>query len=42
MDGEEEHQEIQGVSEMDFEEHVPQPVPVEAHSLAVSEASVNM
>ena len=42
VDGEEEPQEIQGVSEMDFEEQAPQPMPVEAHSLAVSEASVNM
>ena len=41
-DGEEEPQEIQGVSEMDFEEQAPQPAPVETHSPAVSEASVNM
>ena len=38
----EEPQEIQGVSEMDFEEQAPQPVPVETHSPAASEASVNM
>jgi chromosome segregation ATPase len=41
-DGEEEPQEIQGVSEMDFEEQAPQPAPVETHSPAASEASVNM
>ena len=40
--GEEEPQEIQGVSEMDFEEQAPQPVPVETHSPAASEAVVNM
>ena len=42
VDSEEEPQEIQGVSEMDFEEHTPQPEPVEAYTSAASEASVNM
>ena len=42
VDGEEEPQEIQGVSEMDFEEQALQPAPVETHSPAASEASVNM
>ena len=42
VDGEEEPQEIQGVSEMDFEEQAPQPMPIEAHTPAASEASVNM
>ena len=42
MDDEKEPQEIQGVSEMDFEEQAPQPAPVETHSPAASEASVNM
>jgi len=42
VDGEEEPQEIQGVSEMDFEEQAVQPAPVETHSPAASEASVNM
>ena len=43
VDGEEEKpQEIQGVSEMDFEDQVPQPAPVEVHTPAASEASVNM
>ena len=42
VDGEEEPQEIQGVSEMDFEEKARQPAPVETHSPAASEASVNM
>ena len=42
VDGEEEPQEIQGVSEMDFEEQAPQPAPVETHSPAASEVSVNM
>ena len=40
--GEEEPQEIQGVSEMDFEDQVPQPAPVEAHTPVASEASVNI
>ena len=42
VDGEDEPQEIQGVSEVDFEEQAPQPVQVETHSPAASEASVNM
>ena len=42
VDGEEDTQEIQGVSEMDFEEQALQPAPVEAHTPAASEASVNM
>ena len=42
VDGEEEPQEIQGVSEMDLEEQAPQPLPVETLSSAASEASVNM
>ena len=42
VDGEDEPQEVQGVSEVDFEEQAPQPAPVETHSPAVSEASVNM
>ena len=35
-------QEVQGVSEINFEEQVPQPALVETHSPAESEASVNM
>ena len=42
VDGEKEPQEIQGVSEMDFEEQALQPALVETHSPAESEASVNM
>ena len=42
VDGEVEPQEIQGVLEMDFKEQVPQPAPVEVHTPAASEASVNM
>ena len=42
VDGEEEPQEIQGVLEMDFEEQVPQPTSIEAHTPVTSEASVNM
>ena len=42
VDGEDKPQEIQGVSEIDFEEQVPQPAQVETHSPSVSEASVNM
>ena len=34
-------QELQD-TEMDFEEEVPQPAPVETHSPAVSEATVNV
>ena len=41
VDGEE-PQEIQGVSEMDFEDQAPQPAPVEVHTPVASEASVNM
>ena len=41
VDGEEEPQQIQGVSEMDFEEQMPQPEPVEAYTPAASEVSVN-
>ena len=40
--GEEEHQEIQGVSEMDFEDQAPHPALVEVHTPVASEASVNM
>ena len=42
VDGENEHQEIQGVSDLDFEEQAPQPALVKIHSPAASEASVNM
>ena len=42
VDGEDEPQEVQGVSEIDFEEQAPQPVQFETHSPAESEASVNM
>ena len=42
VDGEEEPQEIQGISEMDFEDQAPQPAPVEVHTPAAREASVNM
>ena len=42
VDGEDEPQEIQGVSEMDSEDQAPQPAPVEVHTPAASEASVNM
>ena len=42
VDGEDEPQEVQGVSEVDFEEQAPQPAPVETHSPTASEASVNM
>ena len=42
VDGEDEPQEIQGVSEMDSEDQAPQPAPVEFHTPAASEASVNM
>ena len=42
VDGEEEPQEIQGVLEMDFEDQVLQPAPVEVHTPVASEASVNM
>ena len=42
VDGEDEPQEVQGVSEVDFEEQAPQPALVETHSPAESEASVNM
>ena len=42
VDGEDEPQEIEGVLEMDSEDQVPQPAPVEVHTPAASEASVNM
>ena len=42
VDGEDEPQEIVGVSEMDSEDQAPQPAPVEVHTPAASEASVNM
>ena len=42
VDGEDEPQEIQGVSEMDSEDQAPQPAPVEVHTPVASEASVNM
>ena len=42
VDGEDEPQEVQGVSEIDFEEQAPQPVLIKTHSPAESEASVNM
>ena len=42
VDGEDEPQEIQGVSEMDSKDQAPQPALVEVHTPAASEASVNM
>ena len=43
VDGEEEEpQEIQGISEMGFEDQAPQPALVEVHTTVASEASVNM
>mgnify|MGYP000845504484 FL=1 len=42
VDEEDEPQEIEGVSEMDSEDQAPQPAPVEVHTPAASEASVNM
>ena len=42
VDGEEEPQEIQGISEMDFEDQAPQPAPVEVRTPVASEASINM
>ena len=42
VDGADEPQEIQGVSEIDFEEQAPQPAQVQTHSPAESEASVNI
>ena len=42
VDSKDEPQEVQGVSEIDFEEQAPQPVQFETHSPAESEASVNM
>ena len=42
VDGEDEPQEIEGVSEMDSEDQAPQPAPVEVHTPTASEASVNM
>ena len=42
VDGDDVPQEVQGVSEIDFEEQAPQPALVETYSPAESEASVNM
>jgi len=42
VDGEDEPQEIEGISEMDSEDQAPQPAPIEVHTPAASEASVNM
>ena len=42
VDEEDEPQEIEGISEMDSEDQAPQPAPVEVHTPAASEASVNM
>ena len=42
VDGEDEPQEIQGVSELDSEDQAPKPAPVEVHTPVASEASVNM
>ena len=42
VDGEDEPQEVQGMSEVDLEEQAPQPALVETHSPAESKASVNM
>ena len=42
VDGEDEPKEIEGVSEMDSEDQAPQPVPIEVHTPAASEAWVNM
>jgi len=41
MDIEDEPQEVQGISELDFEEQAPQPAPIETHSPVSSEALVN-
>ena len=41
MDGEDEPEEIQGVSDLDFEVAAPSPAQVGAHSPVASEASVN-
>ena len=42
VDGEDEPQEIQGISEMDSEDQALQPALVEVHTTVASEASVNM
>jgi hypothetical protein len=42
VDGEVDPQEVQGVSELDFEEKAPQLAQDETHSPAASEVSVNM
>ena len=42
VDGEDEPQEIEGVSEIDSEDQAPQLAPVEVHTPTASEASVNM
>ena len=41
VDGEDEPEEIQGVSDLDFEVAAPSPAQVGAHSPVASEASVN-
>ena len=41
VDGEDEPEEIQGVSDLDFEVSAPQPAQMGAHSPVASEASVN-
>ena len=41
MDGEDEPEEIQGVSDLDFEVAAPPPAQMGAHSPVASEASVN-
>ena len=41
VDGEDVPQEVQGVSELDFEEQAPQPAQIKPHSPVSSEASVN-
>ena len=41
VDGEEEPEEIEGVSNLDFEVAAPQPAQMGAHSLVANEASIN-
>jgi len=41
VDGEEEPQEMEGVSDVDFEDHDPQPTLIAPHSPIESEASVH-
>ena len=41
VDGEEEPQEMEGVSDIDYEEHAPKPAQIEPYSPVESEASVN-